>query len=186
MKVKDILENVCLYLDLTDEFQPIFEGGEVSEEVETEYKKLLLSLNGVMQEFSYKINLTTKKEDVVFFNNSFDLNLLSKKAINIIEVKNQNGKKLKFKIIDNKLECNTTLAQVTYNYLLEPVKNIEDEVLINNKISMKAIVLGVISQYYYINGLFDDAKIFEESFLKAVKECLRTNKNFFMPKKRWF
>ena len=186
MKVKDILESVCLYLDLTDEFAEVFNSGSVSKEVENEYKKLLLAINSVLEDFCYKINLTKTKEEVVFFNKSFDILSLSKKAINIIEVKNQKGKKIRFKIFENRIECDTTFAQITYNYLLEPVKLLEDQILIDNKISLKAFVLGVISQYYYINGLFDDAKIFEEKFLNAVKECVGFNKNFNMPKKRWF
>ena len=64
MKVKDILENVCLYLDLTDEFQPLFNNTQPSSEVLTEYKKLILAINTVVQELSYKVLKLKSKEDV--------------------------------------------------------------------------------------------------------------------------
>lgn len=185
MKVKEVLESVCLYLDLYDEFLPLFNGESLTEEVKLEYKKMLLAINNTTQELSYKILKNKAKEDVLFVSNTFNKNMLTKQAIEIIEVKN-NNKKLKFKIFGNNIECNTTKAEITYTYLPQLVSSLEDEIVTDNRLSLKAFVLGVISEYNNINGLFDDSLAFQEKFLKAVNECLKPNRNFKLPKRRWF
>ena len=185
MKVKDILESVCLYLDLTDEFQPLFDNTQPSSEVLTEYKKLILAINSVVQELSYKVLRLKTKEDVLFINNTFDINLLSKKMFNIVEIKS-NNKKLKFEVLDNKIFCNTSNAQITYNYLPNLVSSLEDEVSVDSRLSLKAFIFGVIAEYNNINGLFEDAQVYNNKFLDAIKECKKLNKNFCLPKRRWF
>lgn len=187
MKVKDILESVCLYLDLTEELEPVFNGGSLSEEVENEYKKLILAINLTTQELCYKAMPLTTIEKVVTLDKTIIIKDLTKKAINIVQVKNNQNKKQKFKIVDDKIVLNNQgTFEVTYNYLLNSVSSCEDEIDLNFYLSLKTFVYGVVSEYYNINGLFEESKVFHEKFLTAIKQSLKQNKCFTLPKRRWF
>ena len=185
MKVLEILERVCVYLDLTEEFEKVLNEEGFGEDVINDYEKIILSINNLSEDLSYSILKNKTSEEVNFVNNLFDMTSLTKRVIGIKEVKSLSGKKLKYELSDNMIECNVTNAIVTYYYAPKQVYNLRDEVFIDPRISFKAFVLGVVSEYFYINGLLDDYKVYQEKFLNALGET-RKKTNIRLPKRRWF
>ena len=63
---------------------------------------------------------------------------------------------------------------------------LEDDLkFLNSKISLKTLALGVASEYCFINGFFDDAKIWEERFEKSLQANLKKLGKVKLPNRRW-
>ena len=65
------------------------------------------------------------------------------------------------------------------------VINLREEVLVDLRVSLSTFALGVVSEYFYINGLLDDYNVYKEKYLNALTECLKKGK-VHLPKRRWF
>ena len=188
MIVLDVLKDVSLYLNLTDNFAPILnKTGELTEENKLEFDKILLAINNVSRSVATKIAPLKNQEVVLIENNFFDLNLLKKNLNYVCCVKNiSSSSKQKFNVFDNKLHTNFSgLARVEYFYFSPKVTNENSPVELNKTINDKMFVLGVIAEYCFINGLFDDAQIWESRFLLEIDKNFVVKKGFNLPKKRW-
>ena len=108
---------------ITKEFTPDYDGtitvevigldNEVVKSKEIEFNKLETPLQKKKFQEATQAELKAK-EDVLFFNNTFDISLLSKKMFNIVEIKS-NNKKLKYMY-------KATFVEVAFN-LLPPSHN---------------------------------------------------------------
>lgn len=185
MKVLEILEKVCVYLDLTDEFETVLNEEGFPPEILNDFDKIMLAINNTCESLSYKFLNFKTTEEVSFSSHLIEVKNLSKKAIEILSVKNKQGEKLPFKVYDGKIECNTTCALVTYVYSPKHVINLREEVLVDLRVSLSTFALGVVSEYFYINGLLDDYNVYKEKYLNALTECLKKGK-VHLPKRRWF
>ena len=189
MTVIEILESVGLYLDLTDDFKSFSSGtGEITEEVELEVNKILKAINNVIEQLSFNFLNFKTQETVLIEDKNFDLGLLSHKLLKVCSLKiKSNNKKLKFEIDGNYIKTDFDgYVDIEYFYVPNKVMNLNDKILIDSKISESVFVLGVIAEYCFINGLFDDAKVWEEKFLKELNKVIKFNKNFYLPKRGWF
>ena len=188
MIVLDVLKDVSLYLNLTDNFAPLLTGsGSLSEENKLEFEKILLSINNVNRSLSSKIAPLKNQEIVLIENNKFDLSLLKKNLNYICCVKDISSfSRQKFNVFDLELNTNFSgLARVEYFYFPPKVVDENSPVERNRTINDKTFVLGVIAEYCFINGLFDDAEIWESRFLAEIDKNFVVKKSFELPKKRW-
>lgn len=184
MTVLEVLKMVSLYLNLYDNFQPLFNGEELSQEDNLEFQKILSGINLTAKSLSgiYKLKVC---EEILLSDNSFNLSLLQKPLSKICCLKNQFGKKQNFNVINNTLKTNFCgKAIIEYFYLPPTVQTVEDIIEINNCVSLKTFCMGVISEYCYINNLFDDAFVWEERFNKSLNTKFLSSV-FSMPSKRW-
>lgn len=188
MIVLDVLKDVALYLNLTDNFAPLLTGsGSLLEENKLEFDKILLAINNVNRSISTKIAPLKNQEIVLIENNKFDLKNLKKNLNYVCCVKNiSSSLKQKFDVFGNELNTNFSgLARVEYFYFPPKVVDENSPVERNITINDKMFVLGVIAEYCFINGLFDDAEIWERRFLAEIDKNFVVKKGFELPKKRW-
>ena len=186
MTVLEILKLVSLYLNLYDNFSPIFSGSTTLSKTEDqqELNKVLVAINTTTKSLSclYKLKF---KEEITFANNTFDALLLSKKLNKIISIKNKMGNKIPFKIVANKITCSYCgAATIEYFYFPNEAENLNDNVDLNSVICPKTFAMGVVSEYCYINNLFDDAAVWEERFLKSLNKKALSN-SVVLPKRNW-
>lgn len=189
MTVIEILESVGLYLNLTDDFKSFSSGtGEITEEVELEVNKILKAINNVIEQLAFNFLNFKTQETVLIEDKNFDLSLLSHKFLKVCKLESElNNKKLKFEIDGNYIKTDFNgNAVMEYFYIPDKVTKLNDKILIDSKVSESVFVLGVITEYCFINGLFDDAKVWEEKFLKELNKVIKFNKNFYLPKRGWF
>lgn len=190
MTVLEVLENASLYLNLKEEFESIFnndKSAEVTEETQNQFEKLIDCLNLVVSDIAGQYCKLMTTEKVQFVDNSFDILNLTKCANKIFFVKDENGFKQNFKIIDNKIVCENS-GNFTVEYSFYPQKFTKDDELsiFSGKIGVKTFALGVACEYCFVSGFFDDAKIWEERFVNCLKNNLRKIGHSHMPKRRWF
>ncbi|MBQ3047947.1 MAG: hypothetical protein IJD48_02910 [Clostridia bacterium] len=188
MTVLEVLENASLYLNLQDEFKDIFEGKEdIDEETYLQFEKLLKCLNIVIDDICSQYQTLKTYEEVDVSADGFEIKKLSKKINQILHIKTPNELKLCFKIVDNKIVCDY-VGKIFVEYSYYPEKLKKDDCLdyFNGTISTKTIALGVASEYCFVNGFFEDAKIWEQRFLNCINANLRKLGHSCMPKRRWF
>ena len=190
MTVLEVLENASLYLNLKEEFESIFNnenGAEISKETQNQFNNLVNCLNIVANDIASKYCKLLTYDEVEFVNNSFDIFKLSKKVNKIFAVKDKNGLRKNFKIIDNKIVCdNSCNFVVEYSYYPQQLTKDDNLNVFGGKISLKTFVMGVACEYCFVNGFFDDAKIWEERFVNGINSNLRKIGHSHMPKRRWF
>ena len=190
MTVLEVLENASLYLNLKEEFDCIFNkdsGVDISKETQTQFDRLVSCLNIVAKDIACQYCKLFSVEEVEFIDNSFAIADLTKKANNIFAVKDKNGLRKNYKIIDNKIVCdNSGKFVVEYSFYPETFKKDDNLDIFGGKVSIKAFALGVASEYCFISGFFDDAKIWEERFVNCINSNLRKIGHSHMPKRRWF
>ena len=194
MTVKDILQSATLFLGLYDEFKAFFNGtGTLSDEGEADYQKLLLALNLTLSNLALNTNMYLTRETKSLDSDSkFLISALTKTFANLRFVKDkQTGKVLKTRIVDNSVfvdgayEKGVREVNVEYSYLPTKLTALNDNISLV-KLGEKTLVLGVVSEYCFICGLFDDATIWKERFDKTLKENFVSLENKKMPKRKWF
>lgn len=186
MTVLEVLKMVSLYLNLYDNFKPLFEGSSLSvAEDQVEYQKILSGINLTAKSLSCLFKLKTKEEITIDNTQSFNLNLLSKPLNQICVLKDAQNKSHCFKVYNDKFLTDFSgKATIEYFYFPATVDNVDSKIEISSMVSIKTFAMGVVCEYCYINNLFDDAIVWEERFNKSLKTKTLTS-SFFMPTKRW-
>ncbi|MBQ9792343.1 MAG: hypothetical protein IJW32_01170 [Clostridia bacterium] len=186
MTVLEVLKMVSLYLNLYDNFKPLFEGSSLSaNEDEVEFQKILSGINLTLKSLSCLFKLKTKEEISIGEDKSFNLSLLSKPLNQICVIKDLNNKSHPCKIYNDKFLTDFSgKAYIEYFYFPANITSINDKIEINSKVSIKTFAIGVVCEYCYINNLFDDAFVWEERFNKSLK-TKTISSSFLMPSKRW-
>ena len=187
MTVLQVLENASLYLDLLDEFEPFFSGEEVQVEDETqkEFNKLLYALNLIVVEILSEQTEVLTEEEINFENNSFDISKLSQ-DLNRVHSIVKNKKEVKFKLFGDIIKSDVDgVVKIIYSYYPKQLESGDNLNFLNSKISLKTLSLGVASEYCFINGFFDDAKIWEERFEKSLQGNLKKLGKINLPNRRW-
>lgn len=188
MTVLQVLKNASLYLNLLDEFQPFFNEEtqtEISTQTQKEFDKLLYALNLVVVEILSEYVEVVTEENIVFENNLFDISCLAN-DLNRVHNIVKNNKKIDFKLLADKIKAQVDgEVAITYSYYPKKLVVTDSLNFLNSKISLKTLALGVASEYCFINGFFDDAKIWEERFEKALKGNLKMLGKVNLPNRRW-
>jgi len=199
MTVLEILKEASSYLNCQNTLSPLFSlptsssfylTGDETNITDTdalnEYHKLLSCLNSVCQRLSLSYCLLKNCEEVTASNGKINYDSLSKTVVKISKILTQNGTSVGFKEYDNFVKINANLNKVCveYYYFHSKLSALSQEVNFKG-LSCKIIVLGVVSQYCFTSGLFDDAQTWEERFLQEISESKNLQKTFIMPKRHW-
>lgn len=187
MTVLQVLENASLYLDLLVEFKPFFSEGEVQVEdgTQKEFDKLLYALNLVIVEILSEQAEVFTEEEICLENNCFNISKLSK-DINRVHSITKNKKEFAYKIFGDTIKTDIDgKVKIVYSYYPQKLEKEDDLKFLNSKISLKTLALGVASEYCFINGFFDDAKIWEERFEKSLQANLKKLGKVKLPNRRW-
>lgn len=172
MKIKDILTLACQFVDVNIDFssandakKALFEDyfNRILEEIATEYHP-----------FICKEEISGRK---VYFSS------LSKIAIDVIDVKNDHGRKLRYRNYVDHIEIDGEGKYITYSYLPESLKS-EDELKFF-KIPARVYAYGIAREYLLEEGLKSDAVLFENRFKDSLCNVLKTRTNAVLPSRSW-
>lgn len=111
--------------------------------------------------------------------------ITNKTIYEIICVKNSNGVKVGFSLTGSGIKTENGKVVVTYTYFPD---NVQYEDAINEyqlKINERNFVYGVISEYLYVKGVFDEAQIWEDKFKIEMRSLLRSQRNISLKQRRW-
>jgi len=103
----------------------------------------------------------------------------------VVSVKDSSGKDVNFTITPSGIITKTGEVSIRYSYF---PKDVEFSSVITNyptKISERNFVFGVISEYLYVKGVFDEALVWEERFKNEMQSLVRTQKSIVTKSRRW-
>ena len=104
---------------------------------------------------------------------------------NIISVTTSGGEKVNFTVKNDGIETKKGEVIIKYSYFPADVQ-LEDSILIYpTKVNERIFVFGVISEYYYAKGVFDEAQIWEEKFKLEMRNIMRIPTCRIIKKRRW-
>lgn len=186
MTVLEILQLASAYVDNYDRLEPIFEGNadQVSSEVQTEFDKLLIALNGILHELATTKSKPSKVTIIVSHGDcEFPLSQIHSNLIKVNKVFSKNGK-VKFSVADDKLCFNSNIPVcVDFSYI-PMVSSINDKVNEFNFIGTRTIAMGVASEFFLLSGVLDDSAYYRKAFDDKVARAYKTFA--FVKAKRWF
>ncbi len=192
MKVVNIINSASNILGLKSVIASLPDISNASEEVQNEIANLLISVNmtnnNIATNYVQLIRRTTLANVSGLI--SFD-DITDQSIIEIKRITNENNQTIPFKILANGVE--TQAGNVTIEYSVFPdVVTILDDIDYYLKINELIFATGVVSEYLYLKGVFDEANLWADRFKsmilvdKEIVEETKAVKNINMPSRRWY
>lgn len=196
MTVKDAVELAAVYLQLEDVLSSenfsdslnVNVNSSVSEDDLTQRNiNLLIRCTDLVlgeiasDQIPLKCVETLSSADGQIYFSSF-----ANKVYKILSVK-KNSSKISFKVFPTYIETGKSgEVEVEYNFLPETKTSLTDSIdEVANLVDLRTIAYGVASEYAYISGLFEEAKMWEEKFKNAIDAKTKL-KNYTVKARRWF
>lgn len=174
MKLKDIVNRAAILLGLDGEAlaSPIIAT------------KLLQCSNSIYEELVLQyIDLKTN-EDLLFSDGRCYYPSFSKRVKEILAVE-KNGEKIPFKVYPQFLFCNEEgTFNVKYLYYLSDLE-LEDEIIVPYNFTLNILGYGVASEYYYRQGMLDEAVFYKNRYDTAIENLTKKLRNSYMPRKHF-
>ena len=148
-----------------------------------EYKLMMTSINNVYDDLITQYSLFCFSQD--FTASSINYSDFTFPLVKIIEIKDSKGKKVRYyrssdKILLPKMDTYTII------YTYRPEKLTENVTLsVYPFISESTLAYGVCSQYCLMDGLFDEADMWEAKYKESLLATFRQTKNIKMKAKIW-
>lgn len=189
MTIKSILKTACLFLNKEDlcEKIDVEDFDSLSEAYKSQINFLLKCLNLTYQEIASDYIPLLKKESISFVDGEILLSSLSKKFLEVVSLRSKNGEKVKYKIYPDYIEANIDEADMVYKYLPSNLTSLSSTIeTFANRVSEITLAFGVAMEYCFINGLHEDAAVWERRFKDALFIRSSKKNNIKLPVRRWF
>lgn len=186
MTVKDILKLVCSFVgerEILEKFET--ESSDFSTREQKKIESMTKCFNLVMQEIASDYLPFLIKEEIEVENSILNLSDLSKSVVNIYEIKNRFGINLRFKLFPEYVEINGKAKTIVYSYLPEE-KALDEEIELCCGLSARVVAYGIASEFLLIEGISEDAEIWEERFKESLFLLSRKRGEHVLPKRNWF
>jgi len=185
MKLKEIIKDACIILEL-DDLRSGLASENISSETENNAKKFVNFFNHVEKEIAFEFLPVIKIENVdceeqIYFED------LEEDVLDVIYIKNEQGKKLFFNVFPTHVSFDGTAKKILYSYLPEDF-DLNDDVL--PLVPKQVYLYGIAREYYMFEGLSDKAQVFEEKFKNSISSLIEKDKNRIynpkrLPKRNW-
>lgn len=186
MTVKDVLKLVCGFVGEREILQKLeSDGMDFSAREEQKVSSMVKCFNLVMQEIASDYVPFLMKEEIDVENSILNFSQLKKSVVNVYEIRNRFGMSLKFKLFPEYVEIEGRAKSVVYSFLPDE-KTIDDEVELYCGITSRVLAYGIASEYFLIEGISDDAEIWEERFKESLFVLSRKRGEHLLPRRKWF
>lgn len=183
MKVKNIIKKATAIID-NNLFDAI-EKGSVSELQQKEINSLVNCVNLTISNISSNYYKLYDVVEVENFNGIIPYSKITDKVIfDIVSIKNASGNQL-FTVKTDGIYTVKGKLLVKYTYFPSDVDYDDEITCFPVKVSERVIVYGVLSEYLYIKGIFDEAMVWEERFKNEMRSVHRPQKNINLRKRNW-
>jgi len=184
MEVKNIIKKVASIVDVN--LYESIENESLNELQQKEIKHLVNCVNLTISNIASNYFKLYNIVEVVNDNGIIPYSKISNNAIfDIVGVKNSTGKQ-SFVLKQNGLSTVKGKLTIRYTYFPEDVDYDDVVNYFPVKVSERVIVYGVLSEYLFIKGLFDEALVWEERFKTEMKSINRLQKCVNIRKRSWY
>ncbi len=184
MTVREILTLVCEFVGEKELFVKLKQKAALSEREQEKVDCMVDCFNLVRQEIASDYLPFLTKEEIQVENSILHFSKLSKVIINVHQVKNRFGINLRYKVFPDFIEICGNAKSITYSYLPEDAA-IDDEIEMQNGLTARVFAYGVASEFLLVDGLGEDAEIWEERFKESLFILGRKRGGLVMPKRNW-
>lgn len=184
MTVKDIIKLVCDIVGESEIAQKLCQQQPLSEAEQRKVDQMTNCFNLVNQEIASDYLPLLKKETLKEETSIVNYALLSETVVHILEVKNRFGISLKFRLFPNYAQVCGRAKTVVYSFLPKELTQ-ESEVEMLCGLSPRVYAYGVASEYLLIDGLSEDAEIWEERFKESLFMLSRKSGEHCLPRRKW-
>ena len=190
MTVKEILYKADLLLDSgisSDYFTANATNQGIVEQVESDtlVQQLVKCVNLVCDEVATEYFPVVQTQTVAVTNGEVDFSAFDNKVQGVVSVKDEWGKNVNFCYSQyglTNLDCNE--ASVRYRVAYQWTDFWGEVTFGSPQVSSRVVAYGVVAQYYFLCGNYDQAKAWSARFYLALAECKRGGHKV-MPKRRW-
>ena len=166
MTVKDILKIVCEFVGEREILKKLSQSESLSAREQEKVDIMTRCFNLVNQEIAsdYLPFLTKESVDtegIINFEN------LQKSVVHVYEIKNRFGMNLKFRLFPNFVEVTGHAKSIVYSFLPDEL-SLESEVEAPCNLTARIFAYGVASEYLLIDGISQDAEIWENRFKESL------------------
>lgn len=187
MQVRDCVEFAAEVLDAQNAVKYLKSGetneyDNVSDIIET----LLTAYNAVADEIARDFIKLTRSESFCVTGGEVRYSKFSDNPLKILSVKGANGNAVTAKIYPDKIL--TDAGEITVEYLYSPsARKIDDESdFTYTVIGERTVGYGVAAEYALMRGMYEQAVIYNEKFVDALKNALFGRKKPKIKGRAWF
>ena len=185
MKVKEIIKKTAKMLDMTDVCNYLNEDVEATEGVLEDLEKLLLACNIVNGTIaSQYVEVIDVIESEVNNGIISVADFTDKNIIEIKEISNGNGVSVEYKIFGGKIYVDASFVKIKFSYFPKDL-SLGDNIDYYLKIDEYVFAQGVVAEYLFLKGDFEESNIFDTRFKNAIGSLLRPKRNIITASKRW-
>ncbi len=182
MLVKDIILKVCDFTENDELAQALINETALDEDKQNLLNKLIKCFNLVRNEIVSEFIPIVKMERFVCDNGRINFNQFNGKVIDILSVKDKFGNNVRFKICDDFIEFDGKDVCVWYNASADELDK-DDRFF--STISERVYAYGIVREYYFIQTLYEDAKVWDERFKSSLQAFERKKGGTELPRRRW-
>ncbi len=189
MTAKDVIKHSVMYLGEGNLASTTSLGGtEVPDDQQTEKLNILLTCVNDVVETLALMYFPLKYEEKVQNDTGFvSFSELSKDLVDLLKVVDKYGYELGFNAFPTYFEAPKGEITVVYNYAPTEVDDFTDTLEIaEGNVTLRMLSIGVVSRYYLITGMYNDAEAWQNMFERAVLVAKRPKTAKFIKKRRWF
>lgn len=145
---------------------------------------LLLCLNNVLSEIAEQYSFLTGEAKATITDGKISLSSLNSNVSEVTSVF-RNGVKLNFTSYPDHIAVNSD-GEVTVYYRYLPGKvNLDESVDFGGKITERIVAYGVAAEYYILEGMTDEAVIFDQKYRNALAVASSPRKEIRVRARRW-
>ncbi len=189
MTVLELLKIASSYLAIDKELEIFFDETSdttsATDEAKAKFSKLLLSFNNIINEIALSKLPPTKIVEVTSNLGTNEIDLSDKGCNKILSVRTKNGEALTFlqsgsSVVFDSLYGGKVYVEMSY---IPAIYKADDNLDIFQNIGKRLLAIGIASEYYYLEEIFDDARLLREEFEKGLKSICSKNKS--MPRREF-
>lgn len=187
MRVEDILKQVLTLLNDIDTYDRINHGNlnVMQDNDKLTFKTLLNCINLTNNLIASEYYLL-KDSSEVYSNGKIPFSSISRTTISEILKVEAMGQSVSFKAFSNHIETVNGLVKVYYSYLPKQVNYVSDNIdCYPAKLSERIFAYGVISEYCFVMGMYDDASVWDSRFKSSLQTILRPKHEIKIKQRLW-
>lgn len=186
MKLKEVIKEACEVIEWNDVLA-VIDGNQISDVMQVKINKLISYFNKIQDELASEFIDVFAKENVEAVN-EISYSNLSNQILDVVYIKDKDGKKLSFTCYPDKVSFEGISKEIVYTYVPQELNNISNDIVF--LVPKRVYSYGIAREFYFFEGLIDKAEFFENRFKSSINSLLEKdkkiqNKTKIMPERKW-
>lgn len=183
MKICDIIKMVCDFVGESEIYSKLPSTESLTKAEQEKVDKMLRCFNLISQEIATDYIPKLNKEEGEFVDKIYFSTLEKRNVIKVEELRNRFGLKMKFKSFEERIEFSGKAKTVIYSFLPDKDFTLTDPFI--DRVPAHVYAFGVASEYLLMDGVSEDADIWQEKYKQALFMLTRKRGEHLLPKRTW-